>query len=151
MHGSDLGKNAYFEAVHVEEEVGVVLAVDGDEAALPLDGGQGARQPILDLPKGSPAEVDVVLHESHAAVPRPAFLVVVANDVLIVRIRILRQVTLDEVTGLSLTEAEDDLQSVDVSAVQPNRMARLALNILETHELIGCTWQSRKIGCSLQT
>jgi hypothetical protein len=35
------GGRAYLKAVHVEEDVGVVLGVDRDEGVLPVDGGQG--------------------------------------------------------------------------------------------------------------
>ena len=56
--------------------------------------------PVLDVPEHGPAQVDVVLHESHAGVPRPALLVVVANDVLVVGVGVLREVALDQVPGL---------------------------------------------------
>ena len=49
-------------------------------------------------------QIDVVLHESHARVSRPALLVVVAHDVLIVGIRMFCQVTLDQVTSLLSSE-----------------------------------------------
>ena len=39
MRGATLGQDPALEAAHVEEEVGVVLTVNGDEALLPQDGG----------------------------------------------------------------------------------------------------------------
>ena len=45
-----------------------------------------------------------MLHKTHACIPGPALLVVVSDDVLVVRIRMLRQVTLDQVTGLLCRE-----------------------------------------------
>ena len=44
------------------------------------------------------SQIHVVLHESHAGITRPALLVVVADDVLVVRVRMLGQVALDQVT-----------------------------------------------------
>ena len=48
-----LGENAALKSTHVEEEVGVVLAVHGDKAALPLRGCDGARETVLDVPEHS--------------------------------------------------------------------------------------------------
>ena len=42
---SGLGQDATLEATHVEQQVGVVLAVDGHEAALPLDSCDGTGEP----------------------------------------------------------------------------------------------------------
>lgn len=50
-----LGEDAALKATHVEQQVGVVLGVDTDKAVLPLDGGGGARQPVLDVPEHSSA------------------------------------------------------------------------------------------------
>lgn len=49
--GAALGQDAALEAAHVEQQVGVVLAVHGHKAVLPLDGGDGAGQPVLDVPE----------------------------------------------------------------------------------------------------
>ena len=46
------------------------------------------------------SQVDVMLHQSHAGVTGPAFLVVVAHDVLVVGVRVLCQVSLDQISGL---------------------------------------------------
>ena len=53
--GAGLGEDAALEAAHVEEQVRVVLGVDGDEGVIPLHGGDGARQPVLDVPEHGPA------------------------------------------------------------------------------------------------
>ena len=49
-------------------------------------------------------QVDVVFHESHPGITRPALLVVVAHDVFVVRIRMFRQVALDQVSCLFCTK-----------------------------------------------
>lgn len=45
------------------------------------------------------SQINVVLHQPHARVAGPALLVVVADNVLIVRVRMLRQVALDQIAG----------------------------------------------------
>ena len=42
---ADLGQDPALEAVHAEQEVGVVLRVDGHECVLPGDVGEGAGHP----------------------------------------------------------------------------------------------------------
>ena len=51
VSGAHLGQDAALEAAHVEEQVGVVLGVHGHEAVLPLHGGDGARQAVIDVPE----------------------------------------------------------------------------------------------------
>ena len=50
-----LGQDATLKTTHVEEEVWVVFGVDGDKGVLPLDGGDGTRQSVLDVPEHSSA------------------------------------------------------------------------------------------------
>ena len=120
-----IGQDAAFVFDHVEQQVGVVLRVDAHEARLPLDGGDGARQAVLHVPEDRSAQVHVVLHQTHARVTRPALFVVVADDVLVVRIGMLGQVALDEVLGLVGAEAQQHVHAVDVAAVQAYRMSLL--------------------------
>ena len=81
-----------------------------------------------------------MLHESHAAVTWPALLVVVADNVLVVGVRVLREVPLDQVPRFLLREAEHDVELVNVAAVETDRMPRLCLHVLETHELVRTLW-----------
>lgn len=53
--GAALGQDAALEAAHVEQQVGVVLAVHGHEAVLPLHRGHRAGQTVLDVPEHSTA------------------------------------------------------------------------------------------------
>jgi len=46
-----------------------------------------------------------MLHQSHASITRPTLLVVVADDVLVVWVWMLRQVTLDQVSRLLSCES----------------------------------------------
>lgn len=49
--GAALGQDAALEAAHVEQQVGVVFAVDRHKAVLPLHRGHGARQAVLNVPE----------------------------------------------------------------------------------------------------
>ena len=49
-----------------------------------------------------------MLHEAHAGISGPAFLVIIANDVFIVGVRVLCQVTLDQVPSLICCEPTPD-------------------------------------------
>jgi hypothetical protein len=90
-------------------------------------GRETPRQPILNLPERTPAQVHVMLHQPHPAVLRPALLVVVADDVLVVGVGVFGEVALDELTGFVLGEFEDDIQSVDVAHVDADRVLGLEL------------------------
>ena len=46
----------------------------------------------------SDSQIDVVFHESHPRVTRPTLFVVITDDVLIVRVGMFRQVSLDQVS-----------------------------------------------------
>lgn len=50
-------------------------------------------------------QIDIMLHQPHAGVARPALLVVVAHDVLVVGIRVLGQVSLNQVPSFVCRES----------------------------------------------
>jgi hypothetical protein len=102
---SALGKNSDFETGHVEEKVGVVLAVDGHKALLPFNSSDGSRKAVLDFPEYGSSKVDIMLHKSHTGISWPALLVVVSNNVLIVRIRVFSEVSLNEISGFIVVES----------------------------------------------
>ena len=51
--GAALGQDAALKATHVEEQIGVVLAVHGHKAVLPLHRGHRAGQAVFDVPEDS--------------------------------------------------------------------------------------------------
>ena len=110
-----LWKDAYLEAGHREEQVRVIPAVDAGEGVVPVDRRDRSRQPILQVPEHCTAEVDVVPHQPHPRVTWPAFLVAVSDDILEVRVGLLGQEALDEVSGLVRGEAEEDPDPINVS------------------------------------
>ena len=103
---ANLREDADLKAAHVEQQVGVVLGVHRHKRVVPLERRHRAREAVLHVPEDSAAEVDVMLHQPHARVARPALLVVVPDDVLVVGVRVLGQVALDEVPRLLCGEAE---------------------------------------------
>ena len=56
---SGFGEDATLKATHVEQEVGVVLRVDRDKGILPLDGRDGAREAVFNVPEYSSAQEEV--------------------------------------------------------------------------------------------
>jgi hypothetical protein len=78
-----------------------------------------------------------MLHQPHPAVLRPALLVVVADDVLVVGVGVFGEVALDELTGFVLGEFEDDVESVDVAHVDADRVFGLELEGFVEHEFVG--------------
>ena len=78
-----------------------------------------------------------MLHQSHARVPRPALLVVVPDHVLVVGIRVFREVPLDEIFRLFRGEPEEHVDLVNVPAVQADRVPRLRVHVPVGDELVG--------------
>ena len=132
-----LGHDPHLEPAHVEQKVGVVPGIHRDEPVVPLQGGEAARKPVLDVPKRRAPEVHVVLHEAHARVAGPALLVVVPDEVLVVRVGVLGEVPLDQILRLLRGEPEQDVQLVHVPAVQPDRVPRLRARVAVVDELVG--------------
>ena len=58
-----------------------------------------------------------MLHQPHPAVTRPALFVVVAHNVLVVGVGVLREVALDELAGLAVAPLieVDDAQLLDIA------------------------------------
>ena len=91
-----------------------------------------------------------MLHEAHSAVPRPAFLVVVPDDVLVVRVRIFGEEPLNQFPTLLLGKAKHHEEPVYVPAVEPCWMSRLGLLILKAHELVRKTRWPSQLGRALE-
>ena len=69
-----------------------------------------------------------MFHQSHSTILRPAFFVVVTDDVLVVRIWVLCEVSPDEFSGFVCCKFEDDVDSVNVSHVDSDRVSGLGLD-----------------------
>ena len=90
-----------------------------------------------------------MFHQTHAAVTRPALLVIIANYIFIVRVRVFSQESLDQVPALILHEAEQDKDFIDVAAVESDRVSGFCLNISEAHELVRTVDWPSQFTCSL--
>lgn len=97
-----------------------------------------------------------MLHQTHSCITRPAFLVVIADNVLVIGIRMFSQVALDQVPSFFSGESDDtnkiskrkqkailkslpeeNMNSVDVAAEQSNRMTDFGRSVLESQEVVG--------------
>mmetsp|Transcript_79856 Transcript_79856/g.222353 ORF Transcript_79856/g.222353 Transcript_79856/m.222353 type:complete len:322 (+) Transcript_79856:3122-4087(+) len=136
LESPDLREDADLEAAEVEEHVRVVFRVHRSEGVVPDECRDAPRQAVLHLPEDGAPQVHVVLHATHAAIARPTHLVVVAHNILVVRVGVLCEEPLDEVSGLLLGEAEHHDESVHVPAVQPDRVTQLGVHVLERQELV---------------
>lgn len=149
--GPDLGQDSDLESTVGEQDLRVVLGVDRDHGVVPVDGRERHRQRVLDIPEDSPTEVDVVLDESHSAVSRPAPLRVEPDNILVVGVRVGREIPLDEVSRLVRLEAEEDVNPVDVSGVESDRVPRLGRRVPELEEVVGHLRGSSHLARPLQS
>ena len=148
----------------------VVLGVDGNERVVPVDRRERTRKTVLDVPKDGATEVDIVLDETHAAVARPALLVVVTDQaargpqvsttpserhsdesLLVVGIGIGAEVSLNEIARLVRREPEHDVNSVDVARVEADRVASLGGRVAELEEVVGDLRRTGHLACALET
>ena len=137
MSSSALGQNPALKSAHAEQKIGVVLAINRDKSSVPLDGGHGSWQSILDVPKDSSSKIDVMFHQSHSSISWPAFFVVVSDNVFIVGIRMFGQVPLDQITCFFGSKSEKHVNTIHVSGIQSNRMRNFRIYILESQKVIG--------------
>lgn len=73
---------------------------------------------VLHVPEDCSTQVDIVLHEPHASISGPALLVVVPHNVLVVGVRMLCEVALDQILGLLSCEAEHDVHLQCILSLQ---------------------------------
>ena len=148
---SRLGQDSNLKVAHAEQQLRVLSRVDRYETLVPLDRGQRPRERVLDIPEHSSTQVDVMLDQSHSAIPRPASLVVVSNNVLVVGIRLHRQVPLDQVTGFVRGESEEDVNPVYVSRVEPDGVSDFGLGVSVLQEPVGELRRSGHFTSTLET
>lgn len=91
-----------------------------------------------------------MLHQTHSRISRPALLVVVADDVLVVGIGMLGEVALNQVTSLFGGESEENVDPVDIAAEQTNRVTDFGWSVLEGQEVVRHLRWTRHFTRSLQ-
>ena len=92
-----------------------------------------------------------MLHEAHTAVSRPALLIVVADDILVIWVGVFSQVALDELSRLVLSKLEHDVDGVDIAHVDTDGMFRLLLYAFVEHELVGVVRRAGNFTCSVHS
>ena len=92
---------------------------------------------MLDVPEDRSSEIDIVLDETHTTVSRPAALVVIADDVVVGRVRIRAEVPLNEVPSLLSCKAEQDVETIDIARIEANWVARFGYGVAILQEIIG--------------
>ena len=60
-----------------------------------MNSGDASRQPIFNLPEDTPAKIDVMFHQPHPTILGPTLPIIVPNNILIIWIRVLGQVSLN--------------------------------------------------------
>lgn len=74
-----------------------------------MNSGDTSRKSIFNLPKNTSAQIDIMLHKSHPTIFRPAFAIIVANNIFIIGIWILSQISLNQFSGFITGELEQDV------------------------------------------
>jgi hypothetical protein len=77
-----------------------------------------------------------VFHKTHSGVPRPTLFVVIADNVLVVRVGMFGEVALDEVSRLIGIESQKYPNFFDVSAIESDWMGILRDNVFECKKLV---------------
>ena len=131
------GQNPALKSAHAEQKIGVVLAINRDKCSVPLNGGHGSWQSILDVPKHSSSKIDVMFHQSHSSISWPAFFVVVSDNVFIVGIRMFGQVPLNQITSFFGSKSEKHVNTIHVPRKQSNGMRNFRIDVLESQKVIG--------------
>ena len=130
------GFDADFESIHVEQKVRVVGTIHAHKGFIPVQCRDASGQTILDVPKDSSTKIHIPLEKPHSTVTRPTLLVPIANGVLVVRVWMLDEVSLNEIftfCGIKLEQNEDLVQ---VSGVQPYWVARFSFDVFESKVLV---------------
>lgn len=91
----------------------------------------------LYVPKNGASKIHVMLHQTHPGVAWPALFVVVADDVLIVRVGMFCEIALDEISSFVCREAEEDPDAFHIATIESDRVGRLRSDIFERKKLIG--------------
>jgi len=92
-----------------------------------------------------------MFHQPHSAISRPAFPIIVAHNILIIRVWIFSQIPLDKFSGLIRTKPEQNIKPVNISHIKSNRMSSFYSCTLELHEIIRLLRRSCKISSSVKS
>lgn len=91
-----------------------------------------------------------MLHEPHSSVSWPALLIIVAHHVLIVRIRVLSQIALNEVSSLLMGEAKQYMNPIYIPRIKPDWMPSLNFCVPVSNEFVWHLWWASNLAGSSQ-
>lgn len=92
-----------------------------------------------------------MFHESHSTVFRPTLSIVVSDHILVVRVRILSKIPLNELSSFVAGEFEENIKMIDIPEIDSNGMSGLNFDRLEYHELIFISSRSCNLVSSIET
>jgi hypothetical protein len=87
-------------------------------------------------PKHYAAKIDIMFDESHPAVSWPPKFVIIPKDIVVCRVRVGTEMTLDKIMGLLGGEAKQGAKAVDIARVETNRMPDLCFQISVLQEIV---------------
>ncbi|KAI6750107.1 hypothetical protein HG531_007372 [Fusarium graminearum] len=148
---TNLGENADLETAHGKQQVRVVATVNTNKAVIPIDRCHRSRKTVFQVPEYSSSKVDIVAHQAHTRISRPALLTLVSDHVLEVGVRLLCKEPLDEISGFLSSESKHNPDLIDVTGVESNRMTRLGLTIAELQEVVGALRRASNLAGSLRS
>ena len=90
-------------------------------------------------------------HEPHSGVSGPTFLVLVADDIFEIGVRLFRKKSLDEISGFICAKSEEDPNLVNVPRIQSDWMSCLCFLITKLKEIIRTLRGSCKFAGTLKT
>ena len=79
--------------------------------------------------------------QPHSTVSWPAALVVVSDDIVVCRIRVCREIALDEIASFICSEAEQNVQTINITRVKSDGMTSLRRGIAILKEVV---WHLRR-------
>jgi hypothetical protein len=134
--GSASRQDPDFETAHGEQELGVLGTVDRGKGVFPLDCRQRSRQAVLDIPEHCSTEIDIVLVQTHSTILGPTSPVGVVDNIFVVWIRVHGEVSLNQISRLVRSEAEENMNSVNISSVESDWVSLLGSLITVLQETV---------------
>jgi len=92
-----------------------------------------------------------MFHQPHSTVFRPALSIVISNNILVIWIRILSQIPLNQLSCLVFGEFEEYVEMIYISKIYSDGMLGLKLNGFVYHKLVLVISRSSYFVRSVQT
>ena len=93
-----------------------------------MNGSNAPGHSVLNLPENSSSQINIMLHESHSTVFWPASLIVVADNIFVIGIRVLGQESLYQFSGLISNKSEHNVHMVYITHVHSDGMTGFNLD-----------------------